>query len=211
MSCPARCQSLPGCFTENGLPLPAFRLKRLTRYSASPKRKLSGKHETGEWIADRLHAMTFFGRFSCGCCQTEQMGRSVPFRGKKDKRPDLMEDCNGKCPSPSFVLKRTAPESGDRIFQAPTGNIPTCFPFFSSCRNPCQDSVDSVDSFFRSGSAFFQNRTADSASSRTTAGLPDASLAGSERICLNRLAPGRPVIMPSMWRVIPCIFRPFSP
>ena len=105
-------------------------MKGLTQYFAFPKKKLSEKHETGEWIADRLHAMTFSGRFSCGCRQTEQTGRSVPFRGKKDKRPDLMEDCNGKCPSPSFVLKRTVPESGDRIFQAPTGNIPTCFPFF---------------------------------------------------------------------------------
>lgn len=55
-----------------------------------------------------------------------------------------------------------------------------------------------------------QNLTADKASSKT-AGLPLASLAGSDSICRKRRAPGKPVMNPSMWRVMPCIFRPLPP
>ncbi len=55
-----------------------------------------------------------------------------------------------------------------------------------------------------------QNLTADNASSKT-AGLPLASFTGSDRIWRKRRAPGKPLISPSMWRVMPCIFRPLLP
>ena len=138
-------------------------------------------------------------------------GTLCPVSRKKGQTAGSHGRLQRKMPLSVFCPETDRSRIRGQDFSGSNRKYPDMFSVFSSCRNPCRDSVDSVDSFFRSGSAFFQNRTADNASSRTTAGLPDASLAGSERICLNRLAPGRPVIMPSMWRVIPCIFRPFSP
>lgn len=165
----------------------------------------------GEWITDGLHAMTFSGLSFLRMPPDRTDGAfCLASRKKRQTAARLTEDGNGK------PLSIICPETGrskirGRNFSGSDRKCPDMFSVFSILPKSMPGSRRFRGFIFPVRQRFFQNRIADNASSRTVAGLPDASLAGSERICLNRLAPGRPVIMPSMWRVIPCIFRPFSP
>ena len=186
-------------------------MKGLTQFSSSPKKKLPGKHETGEWIADGLHAITFSGRFFLWMPPYRIDGTLCPVSRKKGQTTGSHGRLQRKMPLSVFCPETDRSRIRGQDFSGSNRKYPDMFSVFFILSKSMPGFRRFCGFIFPVRQRFFQNRTADSASSRTTAGLPDASLAGSERICLNRLAPGRPVIMPSMWRVIPCIFRPFSP